>query len=111
MTSLQSKIQTIGTILSAVSVSCYHYFRPQMSAPYIVWAEDSEDDGFEADNHKVEQRIHGTADYFTKTEYDPVVDSIQNALDGAENVSFGLTSVEYEDETELIHYTWDWWVH
>lgn len=111
MTSLQSKIQRIGTLLAGVTESCYHYHRPQMSAPYILWAEDSEDTGFSGDNRKSEQRIHGVAHYYTPTEYDSTVDDIQDALNDADRVSFQLTDVQYEEETELIHFTWDWWVY
>ena len=38
-----------------------------------------------------------------------LVDAIQNAFNAAE-IGFRLNSVEYEDETRLIHYEWEWWV-
>lgn len=72
-------------------------------------ARGFEEESFDADNRKSEQQIHGTIDYFTQTEFDAITDSIQNALDEAE-VGFRLNSVDYEDDTKLIHYEWEFWV-
>ena len=74
----------------------------------MVWQEQGEGDSLEADNRKVEQVISGTIDYFTKQEFDKTVDAIQEILDGADNIGWALTSVMYEDETNLIHYSWNW---
>lgn len=107
--SLQSKMATIQRALVQVTPNTYHYWRASVTPPYLIWAEDGEDGSFDADNKKREQQIHGTADYFTRTEFDATVDGIQNAL---ANISCGwrLRSVQYEDETGLIHYEWEWWV-
>ena len=72
---------------------------------YIVWAEDGEGDPLELDNNKVEQVITGTIDLFTKSEYDELIDTIQDALN-QNSISFNLSSVQYETETEYIHYEW-----
>lgn len=110
MRSLQSKLITVRDALLTVTASCYHYRRPaEIEKNYIIWQEDSEEESFDADNRKREQQIHGTIDYFTQTEFDAVTDSIQNALDDAE-VGFRLNSVDYEDDTKLIHYEWEFWV-
>lgn len=111
---MTSQIQTIrDTLLTLQSqfptVGIGHYDVMQKKAPYIVWAEDSESSSVEGDNYKVNQAIEGTIDLFTKTEYDPLIDAIQEALKEA-RISFYLNSVQYEDETQYIHYEWVWCV-
>lgn len=106
---LQTKLERIGEALAAAVNNVYHYWRPNMSAPFCVWGEDGEDDSFNANNRKKEQSISGYVDYYTKTEFDPVVDTIQETLNGFE-FPFGwrLATVDYEEETNLIHYSWEW---
>lgn len=109
MMSLQSKLQRIGEALAEVVDHTYHYWRQKMSAPFLVWAEDGEDTSFNADDRKQEQKIHGTADYFTKDEFDPNVDAVQECFENMDDITWRLNSVQYEDETNLIHYEWEWW--
>lgn len=109
MTSIQSKLRKIQDALLTVTESTYHYWRAKAEPPFLVWAEDGEIDSFHAGNRKQEQQLHGSADLYTKTEFDPLVDEIQDALDEI-MTGWTLSSVQYEDETGLIHYTWDWWV-
>ena len=80
-----------------------------MEKNYIVWAEMGEYESFDAENLKAEQQINGSIDYFTQTEFDVVCDNIQAALDAA-RIGYRLNSVQYEDETALIHYEWFFWV-
>jgi hypothetical protein len=72
-----------------------------------VWAETGESDSFNADNGKKEQVIEGTMDFYTETEFDPLFDEIQSVLDEM-CCGWVLDSVQYEDSTKLIHYTWNW---
>lgn len=110
MMSLQNKLQKVGEALADVVENTYHYWRQKMSAPFLVWAEDGEDASFNASNKKGEQQIHGTADYFTKEEYDANVDAIQQCFEDMEDLGWRLNSVQYEEDTNLIHYEWEWWV-
>lgn len=111
MQSIQQIISKVGTALATVSSKCYHYRKPNNAAPaYIVWAEDREEGSFNANNVKQEQTIHGTVDYFTQAEYDTAVDSIQTALTDA-GAGYRINSVQYEDDTKLIHYEWEFWVN
>ena len=105
MMSLQTKLKTIGDALAELTEHCFHYYRPQMDPPFIVWAEDSETSAFNGDNHKGEQAVAGWVDYYTPTEYDPMLDSIQETLN-ALPIGWRLDSVNYEDDTDLIHYSW-----
>lgn len=90
-----------------VSDSVSHYEAFKKTDKYIVWAEESEGSSVEGDDHKINQSIQGTIDYFTKEDMDPKIDEIQAALNGA-CISFSLNSVQYEDETGYIHYEWVW---
>lgn len=112
MTSIQSRLEQIGTELAKITTDTYHYWRsaPKGVKSYIVWAEDEESSSLEADNKKQKQGLHGTIDYFTKAEFDENVDKIQVALNDLENVSFRLNSVQYEEETTFIHHEWEFWV-
>ena len=73
---------------------------------YIIWAEDGEQNSFNAANHKVRQGLTGTVDFFTLEEYDAIIDEIQDTLEGIEGLSWNLNSVQYEEDTKFIHYEW-----
>ena len=104
MLSLQSKIKYIGKALNdALPGIVFHYRRP-VKYPYLVWQEDMESDSAYVDNHKTEQAIHCTADYYTKTEYDPNIDVVQDIFDGL-GLVWRIEAVQYEEDTKLIHYT------
>lgn len=105
--SLQTKIKSIGKALASIKdLRVYHYWRPRLQAPYCIWAEDGDYGSFQANNIKAEQAINGTIDYFTREEYDTMVDTIQEKLNSIENMRWSLNSTQYEDETNLIHYEW-----
>lgn len=108
---LQQKLERIGSALAAALPNVYHYWRPQMQAPFCVWAEEAEAGALNANNRKQEQVITGVVDYFTLTEYDPALDTIQDtlaALQGELAFGWALSSVMYEEDTNLIHYQWTW---
>ncbi len=105
MKSLITKLKKIRDVLVSCHHDVYHYEAPKGLQKYIVWAEDGEGDPLELDNNKVEQVITGTIDLFTKSEYDELIDTIQDALN-QNSISFNLSSVQYETETEYIHYEW-----
>lgn len=100
-----SKIKIIPETLLKVSKNVGHYEAFEKADQYIVWAEDAEGSSLEGDNKKLNQSIRGTIDYFTKEDMDPAVDRIQAELKAAD-ISFYLNSVQYEEETQYIHYEW-----
>lgn len=104
---MNSKIKIIRDTLLKVSDNVGHYEAVKKNDQYIVWAEDSEGNSVEGDNRKTNQSIQGTIDYFTRTEFDHMVDRIQEALRDAK-ISFYINSVQYEEETKYIHYEWVW---
>ena len=99
------KIDVVPAALLTVGVPVSHYTATKKPNKYIVWAEDGQVDSVWAEGRMQEQVIQGTIDYFTKTENDPNVIAIQDALNSAE-ISFRLNSVQYEDETKYIHFEW-----
>ena len=104
---MQEKLSKIKDALTSIeNLKVYHYWRPRLQAPYLIWAEEGEGDSLWTSNHLQEQVIKGTVDYFTKTELDPIVDTIQEKLNGVESLGWNLEAVQYEDETNLIHYSW-----
>lgn len=104
---MNSKIKIIRDTLLKVSDNVGHYEAVEKNDQYIVWAEDSEGSSVEGDDRKTNQSIQGTIDYFTRIEFDPMVDRIQEALRDAK-ISFYINSVQYEEETKYIHYEWVW---
>lgn len=90
-----------------VTPNVFHYEADGQGDRYVVWAEQSESDAFYADNGKRERTIQGSIDYFTKDadDNDETPDKIEAALSDA-HIIFSLNSVQYEDETKLVHYEW-----
>lgn len=105
-----AKLAAFGDALSAElgamtnPVPCTHYLRAGSSAPFVVWQEDA-DNSNRADNAVEEQAISGTIDLFSRIEYDPAIDKIQTFLNSY-GASWYLNSVQFEDETNLIHHEW-----
>ena len=101
-------IKIRDALTSIEGLNVYHYWHPRLQAPYCIWAEEGEGDSLWTSNHKKEQVITGTIDYYTKQDLDPMVDIIQDRLNQIEPLGWTLAGVIYEDETNLIHYSWDW---
>lgn len=107
MTSISSKLDKVkDALVNIKGLTVKHYFRSGLTAPYCIWAEDGEGKSLHGNNKKLNQSLSGTVDLFTKSENDPFADSIQEALNDAENVAWYLNSVQREEETELVHYEW-----
>ena len=104
---LQEKLISLYAPFLDLPCKVSHYRRTS-KPPFVVWAEDGEDVPIGADNHKSEQQLTGVIDLYTLTEFDPIADSIQEILNG-ENVGWMLNTVQYEEETNMIHFSWRWW--
>lgn len=107
MISIQ-RLTAIRDALTPLTANVYHYWRPKLDAPFILWQEIGEGAELSADNHKAEFAFSGTVDLYTKTEYDPLFDEIQEALNGVDGLGWMFSESQYEDETGLIHHSWDW---
>lgn len=101
------KLTDLRDALLEVTPDAFHYSARSKPDKYIVWAEDGEAGSLNADDKKEEQILQGTIDYFTKTEYDPNFDLIQQKLNSID-ISWRLNSIQHEEKTGYIHYEWVW---
>lgn len=100
-------LTTFIKALVALNEKTFHFLAaPNTEAPYIVWAEDGAND-LAANNEHAEKVLTGTVDLFTRQEADPLISSIPSTM-GRIPVAYSLSVVQYEEETGLLHYTWDW---
>lgn len=102
----QCKLQAFSDAVSKIPGDVFHYRRSRLSPPYTVWQEDGADT-LPADNHAAEQSPTGTLDYYTRQDLDPNVDAIQATLNSLP-VAWHLNSVQFEEDTGIIHYEWVW---
>lgn len=99
--------ETIKDLLVKLTSAVYLYTAPgNTKPPYVVYGVDGAND-LSAGNAHAERADQGTIDLFTKDPADSLITGIPSALD-AEGVSYYLESVQYEEETGLIHYEWIW---
>lgn len=101
------KLKAIRDQLLTVSQNVYHYEKPERIelSEYIIWQEDGEGNSLQADNAKREQVVQFSVNLYTKKEYSPTIDALQNLLADSQ-ISFTLVSVTFETETKYIHYEW-----
>lgn len=103
----ESMLERLQEALAALTDRVYHYVAaPNSTPPYIVWAEDGDNDLL-AGNVHAERCYTGTVDLYTRTDSDPLFTAIPEALEGM-GASYYLNSVQYEEETGLVHYEWVW---
>lgn len=105
---IQATLRDFGTALRSLggvgtTYNVYHYWRPMMQAPFIVWSEVGEADGLAADNRKAETVVEITIDVYTQTEFDVLLDKVYEYLN-ERSVAFRLDSVDFETDTKVIHY-------
>lgn len=99
--------ETIKQALLSVTQNVYLYTaKGNSKAPYVVYGVDGDNNLF-GGNGRAELADAGYIDLFTKSATDPLIKDIPEALDIAE-VSFYLNSVQFEEETSLLHYEWRW---
>lgn len=100
----QIALKSFGLGLAVIVPKAYHYTAPENTpAQYAVWAELS-GEHLAADNKEAEGKFEISVDYFTKVEFDSVIDDISGFLDAFG--SWRIESVQYEELTGYIHYEW-----
>lgn len=102
-----TSLEIIKNALNPLADEVHHYTAPPgTEPPYIVWAEDGANH-FQADDKNAETAYTGTIDLFTLDQDDPLRESIPEALNGTP-AAWYLNSIQYEEETDLIHTEWVW---
>ena len=97
--------ETIIAAHTAVTDSVSHNERMK-SDRYFVWGENGSGD-LEASNVHAEKAVTGYTDLYTKMEFDPWKDQIEESFDKY-GIFWSLNSVQYEEETGFTHYEWYW---
>lgn len=108
--SLNSVLRRFRTSVAALDmpgVTIRHYWRSGLKAPFFIWAETGDGGDRWTDNRRKYRNVGGTADYFTSTELDPNVDTIESMFDEL-GCSWALETVDFEEDTNMIHYSWIW---
>lgn len=107
---IQETLKDFGLALRSLDVATpyntYHYWRPMMQTPFLVWQETGEANGLSADNKKAEVVMGITIDVYTKTEFDPLLDKVYEFLNDR-GIPFSMDSVDFEEDTKVIHYRYD----
>lgn len=73
---------------------------------YFVWKEDGSND-LTANGGHGEKVVTGVTDFFTKLEFDPWKEELEAAFEKW-GVAYNLVTVDYEEDTGFMHYSWDW---
>lgn len=97
--------QTIIRAHTAVTNKVSHGGRLQ-SDRYFVWTEGADNDEL-ADNRHTETVMRGTTDLFTKKEFDPWREKIEESFDAC-GIAWERIDVLLEEDTGFWHYVWDW---
>lgn len=107
---IQNDLKKIASVLVAICPNTFHYTAPSnVTTPYVVWSESGENIAVHSDNKKEGQSISGYIDLFTLTEFEPLFDEIQTALNNLENLGFEYENTMRGDvigDDNLIHHTW-----
>ncbi len=90
---------------AAVTDQVRHLYRLN-SNRYFVWQEDGGND-LSADGEHAERAVTGFTDLFTTVEFDPWADALGKSLTSY-GIAWSLRDVQFEEETGITHYTWDW---
>ena len=90
-------------LLLGLTDKVYHFEAPENAAPpYIVWQEIGQGEILSGDDSQDAYAATGTIDIFSRNEKEPLVSSVYRALNDA-CISFYKKSVQYEQDTRLIH--------
>ncbi len=101
------KLQQLRDSLVSTGIPTHHFSADTTNEKYIVWAEEGQAKSGNADNKTIMQIIRGTVEYYTKEEFDPNFDIIQNKLNSID-IAWELEDIQFYPETDYIRYLWTW---
>lgn len=96
----------IDAHLAVAPASAVSHSEKLSSERYFVWEEDGANDLGGDDGH-AEHVVTGATDLYSKLEFDPWADEIGESL-SSHGISWSLVMVDYEEDTEFFHWSWDW---
>ena len=103
-------MQALIDALNATGYAFVHFgWSKAPDAEYGVYAEERGAD-FEADGRHAEKATTGTIDYFTRDDSATPRTTIESAINGV-CAAWYLNSIQYENDTGLIHYEWVFYVY
>ena len=73
---------------------------------YLVIGIDDEAASLQADGKKVNQAPQGTIDLFSYDNDREQMQQVQTVLNDLDGCAWYLNSVQYEDDTRLLHWEW-----
>lgn len=98
-------LEQLVTALNGTGLAFAHFgWSRAPEGDYGVYAEDGAND-LEAGDEHAEKALTGTVDYFTRDDSGACKDEIEAALEAA-GCAWALNSVQFEDDTGLIHWEW-----
>ena len=100
-----TKLERLATALATTNYSfAHHGWSRAPGTEYGVWAEESAED-LEANGAHIERATVVTVDLFTRDATETPRNTVEGVLNGL-GWPWRLDSIQYEDETGLIHYYW-----
>ena len=98
------KLREFRDVLLTVHDKVYH-FESSKESEYIVWHEVG-NLTLRGDDVVAESGARIAVDFFTKDEYSEIPDKLANALTGCDEIYVSDFNVDYEKNTEYIHYAY-----
>jgi hypothetical protein len=98
--------QDIKELIARIDPEASHYECATDGRNFTVWME-YERITLYADDDGVEHGWHFEVDRYTKDEYDPIVERIEQALMACENVTLKPRTVQYDQMTGYIRHIFD----
>ena len=99
-------VQQIQDLLAAIDPDVHHYDCATDGSNFTVWMEYQRTI-FYADDGSAELSWKFEIDRYTKDEYDPIVERIEQALMACENVTLKPRTVQYDQITGYIRHIFD----
>ncbi len=97
--------ETLLTTLQATKIPFAAYgWDNAPSGTYGVISLEGQEDSVVGDNQIHTQSIRGSVDLFVQGISTTDAVTVQNAINGL--VAWRLNSIQYEDDTKLVHYEW-----
>lgn len=104
----------LGAALNELKVGTtpmkFAHFAWQSAPPgdYGVYGEDGADQ-FQANNRYAEHTMHGSVDWFTRTDDESgrnAIETLFKTLQETECFAWYLNTIQYEYKTNFLHYEW-----